>query len=584
MPNRATNSVNGGSTGARGGIHSGPSGAGIVDNHSFFAAPVDAPDSEIAREVGVIVAKDKRGTPRSRDFKYNREACTAPLDPKLGVAKHFVSSMDGEVEEGNQTKSMYIQDVFVTNLAKIEELNTRMVQYDLKRIFLVSSLISGIDPRSVSHVADMWNTDQFDMMYCWDSIPWQTACYWQYSINKRCVEEDKISNHWALLLLYNSCTADLKDQINLKYKPLPDLFQGAVTYCWVIFFCLFATSRDTTSALLKYLQIWRSNGLRRIPGENVATAYKRLMAVARRLHATNNLVDEAIQDVIYGLEKGSVTAFTEIFSDMRKDYTKSSLIAGPTASMGRDRVLMEISRILRLAMDLYNNLSTTSQWNIPKGHPKFNNLTGGNTCWNCGADHMITDCPKPRNEDVIKKNREEFFKSRNGGNSGRGGRGGGRGGRGGPGRGGGGGRGDGNYSREKWGAPGKGDKQIRWVSNVAHVYCGKSHQGTPCGWNSTHSTKFHEPATTTQNWSLKSLALLSPNHPLVLASKSKTGPPATNNDQPPPAPTDSSGTEGSAINTLKHAKTVLSQLERSAKSDEARGIIESTMEALGLGN
>jgi hypothetical protein len=44
---------------------------------------VDSPDSEIAREGGVVLPKDKRGTPGSRDYKYNQTAATTAIDPKL---------------------------------------------------------------------------------------------------------------------------------------------------------------------------------------------------------------------------------------------------------------------------------------------------------------------------------------------------------------------------------------------------------------------------------------------------------------------------------------------------------------------
>ena len=162
------------------------SGSFLIDNKAFFSAPVDAPDSEIAREGGVILPKDKRGAVGSKDYKYNQTAATAAIEPKLGVAKHFVSSLDGETEEGNQTKTMYVQDIYVENLAKLEEINTRLIQYDMKRVFLISSLIARIDPTAVHHVADMWEDDEHDMLLCRDDIPWQTACYWQLSINMRC--------------------------------------------------------------------------------------------------------------------------------------------------------------------------------------------------------------------------------------------------------------------------------------------------------------------------------------------------------------------------------------------------------------
>ena len=117
------------------------------------------------------------------------------------------------------------------------------------------------------------------------------------------------------------------------------------------------------------------------------------------------------------------------------------------------------------------------------------------------------------------------------------------------------------------------------------MYCSKSHEGTPCGWNPDHSTNYHNAAKTTPNWNIKMLAKMSPNHPLVLAVKNSGRPPpggntgnsGNNNDTPP----DNSDSVGAAFNSLQHSKTVLQQLERSAKSDEAQAIIESMREALG---
>jgi hypothetical protein len=315
---------------------------------------------------------------------------------------------------------MFVQGADVANLAKIDEVHTRLVQYDMKRIFCVAPLLPDVDPTACTHVADLWDDGEIDMFESWDSIPFETVLYWQYSINKRCLADDKTSNQWAFQFLYNSCTSDLRDQINLKYKGLPIVFHGAVAYCWIIFHILFATSRDTTTALLKYLSIWKSKGLRRIKGENVVTASKELMAACRRLHATGHLPDEATADIISGFEKGSCTAFTEIFGDMRKDHVKETLKRGTALAPDPDRTLSEIVTTIGMAVDLYHNLSTANAWNIPKNH-KFSNLTGdpgGSTrkCWNCGdPDHVINDCTKPRDEEKIKKNREEHFSNQNGG-------------------------------------------------------------------------------------------------------------------------------------------------------------------------
>ena len=96
-------------------------GAGIdaigLKYQQFFSAMVDANDYEIQRE-GVLLPKELRGTPESREYAQNMDLATTSIDHKFGVAYHFVSSRDGEPEEGNQTKQQYVQDSFVTNLKK----------------------------------------------------------------------------------------------------------------------------------------------------------------------------------------------------------------------------------------------------------------------------------------------------------------------------------------------------------------------------------------------------------------------------------------------------------------------------------
>ena len=143
------------------------------------------------------------------------------IDHKFGVAYHFVSSRDGEPEEGNQIKQQYVQDSFVTNLKNMEDLDGHMTKYDMKEQFLVGKMKPGIDPGRVSHVPDLWATQRYNLLTNWDKIDWKTACYWKFSINKRCEGDDKTSNKWVSATTKNSCTAELRESINNKYLPFP---------------------------------------------------------------------------------------------------------------------------------------------------------------------------------------------------------------------------------------------------------------------------------------------------------------------------------------------------------------------------
>lgn len=71
---------------------------------------------EIAQANAILVSKGRHGDSGSRDYKRNLESATAPLEPRMGVPSHFVSSCDSETEE-------ITQDIFVSNLGKVDSKN-----------------------------------------------------------------------------------------------------------------------------------------------------------------------------------------------------------------------------------------------------------------------------------------------------------------------------------------------------------------------------------------------------------------------------------------------------------------------------
>ena len=55
------------------------------------------------------------------------------------------------------------------------------------------------------------------------------------------------------------------------------------------------------------------------------------------------------------------------------------------------------------AMDYYHSLSLSGQWNIPKGHGKFN------ACFNCGDDDCwVSKYKKPKDEKKIAATHKKF--------------------------------------------------------------------------------------------------------------------------------------------------------------------------------
>ncbi len=202
--------------------------------------------------------------------------------------------MDGESDNDNTNRDMFLQDQFADNVNKMEELELRLSQYDMKRIFYVPTFRSGAHPSNVSDPSLLWNDDGVDIMLFWEQISWERCCYWQLTLNRRvpATSPDRTSMNWAYLLNWNSCTYDLRSQVDMKYGRVAPVFQGAVSYLWVVFHCLFSTSRDQVTSLKKFLKIFASKGLRRFKGESVVKAKIPLLAAIKRIAAIHQLNDK----------------------------------------------------------------------------------------------------------------------------------------------------------------------------------------------------------------------------------------------------------------------------------------------------
>ena len=75
---------------------------------------------------------------------------------------------------------------------------------------------------------------------------------------------------------------------------------------------------------------------------------------------------------------------------------------------GLHPVWPDIDATLNLAANTYTRLTTSNEWNLPKASQVLYTVT----CWNCGKDHTLRDCPAPRDEDKITKARKAFQANR----------------------------------------------------------------------------------------------------------------------------------------------------------------------------
>ena len=482
----------------------------------------------------VICPKTARGAPGSRDYTRHQEAATKALPHIFASAKHFhAKNADGEASN----KYANLQSEYAGNLAKIKNFKRHMDEWDMSSPFVIPAII---DHFALS-ITDRWGdrkTTGVHLLKNWGQLTLQRCRAWQRDSNDYASADDLTSMEWARALMMNSCDALLVERIDEKFEEL-DLFeQGGVTYIKIALDEMFTISNTVVTTLQGFFAAFSKNGIAKVPNEDVRVATEQIIAVAERLAEVSSLPTEVTAQILEGFTKCSVLTFKETFKHL---LVAERLRQLRTLSTLHDSSrLGGIKKLCKEANDMFNALNVSNEWNIPHSHMV-------EACFNCGdPNHGVPQCPKPKDQARIDRNKAEFSKTG-------GGRGGNRGGRSNGGRGGGQGRGrgDGNktYNRGKW----KGDEKatstlstLGGVENGIGKFKGQWRLTCKvCGWNKTHTSGYHTRwAADPNNFSL----------PATHAYWLKTGktPPAGRvpDTQPAAAPASASGSVGSAQSLL----------------------------------
>jgi hypothetical protein len=317
-------------------------------------------------------------------------------------------------------------------------------------------------------------------------------------------------------------------------------------------------NRDTTASLVSFLKLFYSKGLRCYQGENVALARKELLAVCSRLSEARELPQETPLDILNGLTLCSVDEFKTLFEHKLQQSKASSLEGNKHFSQAE--LLAEIRILLSTAAQYYGSLNMSDKWNLPRNQ-RVNVFGTPNElqCWNCGKKgHGLNDCTEPRNDKRIAENREKWeasggkSKSRKSKKKGA--------------------RGHNNYEREKWAPPKTGESGVRHIDGNPHAYCGKTHNGLVCGWNTSHSTGYHK------KWVDKgssfNLAHECPTHELVLKTSGSN-----------PKPSSSSKPSANSVNSFvlpESIRNAIGQLNDSVRTPSEQLLMDSVMKSLCL--
>ena len=437
----------------------------------------------------VVVRKGDRGVPSSKAYVTNRAAATKSLSNKFLGSFHLRSkNADGE----NVQKSQHIQEQFVSNLMVMKELRERAVQYDLRGPFQVPAVYHDIVGEDAWE--GRWDTSNpnrviVDLLTHWGSVSLDHVLKWQTDFNGYSEDEDMISSIWMQELLTSSMDVELRRQVETIEQELDVYQRGGITFLKIVMDTLFKMSTMAEDSLKQFIKDFGEKGLAKIPYENVRVISFQVNGVAERLADANLLRSESFIYYVNGYTRCSVAPFKAVFQNKATEYMYLDATGtSPFSSMSSPQVLAKIKETSRVAEALYDNLNLGKKWNLP-GKEAGLHANIVSKCDNCGApDHLANKCTKPRDDERCKAARDAREKAKED-LRGRGG-----GGRGGGGRGGRGGRGDGGRGnsderapwKESEGSNSNSNSGVKMIDGAWKMLCNKG-----CGWNSTHTTGFH---------------------------------------------------------------------------------------------
>jgi hypothetical protein len=246
----------------------------------------------------VVIAKDMHGAKDLKHYISIMEIATKALDNKFGVPKHNIVTDEGaNTSSGNQTKSLCIQQTIMDLFLWVQKglhCLERMVFMDILKVPAFVNTTS-------TNPQNWWDESETNMWTDWDSIDERQAVTWQWCINKFFSEEDCTSSTWLKVFLVNSCTPELRKEVDKKYAKLDNSKKGGVSYLYFMLHCCFTMTREVKKAIIDYLSFWKSKGLAKVPGENMALSELQLLRSCKRLAAVRALHKEVVINILEGL-------------------------------------------------------------------------------------------------------------------------------------------------------------------------------------------------------------------------------------------------------------------------------------------
>ena len=187
------------------------------------------------------------------------------------------------------------------------------------------------------------------------------------------------------------------------YKTFPTHQHGGLLLFIIMMKLLISCSEHATKHLIEVVENLK---ISKVEWGNFLLIVSLVWGAHERLSHNNSVPEEFTKKVLTILQTSSVPEFNALFEHIK---TSMDITSGMACIKDTPSHEPATDDLLVLAEDSYLDMCQDSKWSGTSTWGKSRFLGDDSpklTCWNCGRNHHIKDCPEPHNEDLIKANKK----------------------------------------------------------------------------------------------------------------------------------------------------------------------------------
>ena len=216
--------------------------------------------------------------------------------------------------------------------------------------------------------------------------------------------------------LENNMTHKLFDKCFERYDTYPPIQQGGPLLFVIMMKTLISSSEEATQHLKDMVKNLKIADFK---GENVLRVVSLIQGAYKRLKWIKRVPDRFVDQILTVLQTSSVPTFNEYFEHYSHTF---SMLMDMAEMDRREKNVMDVDKLLRIAEKKYNSLVSSGEWSGSKSRGSRSTFTTQAdtsvstashgtkkpVCWNCGeVGHTFYKCPKPKDDKRIESNRNQ---------------------------------------------------------------------------------------------------------------------------------------------------------------------------------